>query len=95
MERLSGLVEACSESLTIDSEERVRVINSTVSIESRILKFFDMIEVGSRILYGTVRTSRSSTMHDRMPYTVHLGQGEGSAVCPPAVLLAAASTPTQ
>ncbi|PNW70486.1 hypothetical protein CHLRE_17g721950v5 [Chlamydomonas reinhardtii] len=53
VERLSGLVEECSESLTIDSDARVRVINSTVSIESRILKFFDMIEVD---LYGKLQS---------------------------------------
>lgn len=45
-------MEGCSESLTIDGEERVRVINSTVSIESRIIKFFEMIEAD---LYGRLQ----------------------------------------
>ncbi|KAG2497384.1 hypothetical protein HYH03_004542 [Edaphochlamys debaryana] len=53
VERLSGLVEECSESLTIDSDARVRVINSTVSIESRIVKFFEMIETD---LYGRLQS---------------------------------------
>ncbi|KXZ51910.1 hypothetical protein GPECTOR_11g38 [Gonium pectorale] len=53
VERLSGLVEECSESLTIDAEARVRVINSTVSIESRIVKFFEMIETD---LYGRLQS---------------------------------------
>ena len=44
VERLSGLVEKCSESLTIDPQERVKVINSTVNIQERILRFFDLIE---------------------------------------------------
>lgn len=53
VERLSGLVEDCSESLTIDTDARVRVINSTVSIESRIVKFFEMIETD---LYGRLQS---------------------------------------
>ncbi|GIL45958.1 hypothetical protein Vafri_3067 [Volvox africanus] len=53
VERLSGLVEECSESLTIDTDARVKVINSTVSIESRIVKFFEMIETD---LYGKLQS---------------------------------------
>lgn len=53
VERLSGLVEGCSETLTIDAEERVKVINSTVSIESRIINFFGMIETD---MYGRLQT---------------------------------------
>ncbi|EFJ52718.1 hypothetical protein VOLCADRAFT_102701 [Volvox carteri f. nagariensis] len=53
VERLSGLVEDCSGSLTIDADARVQVINSTVSIESRIIKFFEMIETD---LYGQLQS---------------------------------------
>ena len=53
VERLSALVEGCSETLTIDAEERVKVINSTVSIESRIVNFFGMIETD---MYGRLQT---------------------------------------
>jgi hypothetical protein len=38
IERLSQLTGSCSESLTLDAEERVRVINSSVNIQERIIK---------------------------------------------------------
>lgn len=53
VERLSGLVEKCSESLTMDPQERVKVINSSVNIEQRIIKFFELIESD---LYGHLQT---------------------------------------
>ena len=38
------VVQSCSETLTILPEERVRVINSTVNIQQRILRLYDLIE---------------------------------------------------
>ena len=38
------IVQSCSETLTILPEERVRVINSTVNIQQRILRLYDLIE---------------------------------------------------
>ena len=37
-------MQSCSETLTILPEERVRVINSTVNIQQRILRLYDLIE---------------------------------------------------
>jgi hypothetical protein len=38
IERLSQLTGSCSESLTLDEKERVKVINSSVNIQERIIK---------------------------------------------------------
>lgn len=56
VERLSRMVEKCSECLriSINSEERVKVINSTVSIEARIVKLFSLIE---NDLYGSLQAT--------------------------------------
>eukprot|EP00877_Chromochloris_zofingiensis_P002490 jgi/Chrzof1/12241/Cz06g26220.t1 len=54
VERLSGLVDKASEKLSLDSELRLGVINSSVNIHSRIIKFFELIE---NDLYGKLQTS--------------------------------------
>mmetsp|Transcript_12045 Transcript_12045/g.25884 ORF Transcript_12045/g.25884 Transcript_12045/m.25884 type:complete len:537 (+) Transcript_12045:152-1762(+) len=54
VERLSRLVECCSDSLTIEPRERVAVINSTVNIQTRIIKLYDLIE---NELYGKLQTT--------------------------------------
>ncbi|MEW5311065.1 MAG: hypothetical protein WDW38_002808 [Sanguina aurantia] len=54
VERLSAMVTKCSETLRVDGVERVRVINSTVSIEARIVNLFGLIEDE---LYGSLQAS--------------------------------------
>ncbi|KAG1675373.1 hypothetical protein FOA52_012292 [Chlamydomonas sp. UWO 241] len=53
VERLAGLVQSCSDSLAIDPEERVNTINSTVNIQERIIRLYDLIE---NDLYGKLQT---------------------------------------
>ena len=53
VERLSGLADKAAETLSLDAELRLSVINSGVNIGARVSKFFDMIEAD---LYGRVST---------------------------------------
>ncbi|KAF6250673.1 hypothetical protein COO60DRAFT_1471727 [Scenedesmus sp. NREL 46B-D3] len=53
VERLSGLVERAKE-LTLDPQLRLDVINSSVNIHTRILKFFELVE---NDLYGKLQSS--------------------------------------
>ncbi len=54
VERLSGLVDNASESLSLDSGLRLDAINSSVNVHQRIVKFFDLIE---NDLYGKLASS--------------------------------------
>ncbi|WIA17066.1 hypothetical protein OEZ85_013967 [Tetradesmus obliquus] len=53
VERLSGLVERAKE-LTLDPQLRLDAINSSVNINSRIVKFFELVE---NDLYGKLQSS--------------------------------------
>eukprot|EP00798_Chlamydomonas_sp_ICE-L_P030283 gene30283-35271_t len=53
VERLAGMVEKSSDSLVIDPQVRLNTINSSVNIQERILRFFDLIESD---LYGKLQT---------------------------------------
>lgn len=53
VERLSGLIEKCSDTLSIVPEERLAVINSSVSIHERIKNLYGFIE---NELYGKLQT---------------------------------------
>jgi ariadne-1 len=53
VERLSGLVERAKE-LTLDAQLRLDVINSSVNIHTRIVKFFELVE---NDLYGKLQSS--------------------------------------
>lgn len=60
VERLSGLVERAKE-LTLDSQLRLDVINSSVNIHTRIVKFFELVE---NDLYGKLQsTSAQIAVH--------------------------------
>ena len=53
VERLSALIEKSADTLSIVPEERLAVINSTVSIQERIKRLYDFIE---NELYGKLQT---------------------------------------
>ena len=53
VERLSALIEKCSDTLSIIPQERLAVINSSVSIQERIKRLYDFIESE---LYGKLQT---------------------------------------
>lgn len=55
VERLSDLVERAKE-LNLDSELRLHVINSSVNINTRIIKFFELVE---NDLYGKLQKSNA------------------------------------
>lgn len=73
VERLSGLVERAKE-LNLDAQNRLDVINSSVNINTRIVKFFELVE---NDLYGKLQKSNAQI-------AVHRGQasygGYGSDV---------------
>jgi hypothetical protein len=53
VERLSALVERAKE-LQLDAQLRLEVINSSVNIHTRIVKFFELVE---NDLYGKLQSS--------------------------------------
>lgn len=55
VERLSGLVERAKE-LNLDAQNRLDVINSSVNIHTRIVKFFELVE---NDLYGKLQKSNA------------------------------------
>jgi len=56
VERLSGLIDKARETLSMDPQLRLDVINSSVNVRMRIVKFFEMLE---NDLYGKLQGSNA------------------------------------